>query len=122
MTLDAEWNRCAPWIQAALDHSGNTFGLDDVRAMVDAEDAQFWPGCDCAIVTQIEVHPLAKVLVFWLAGGDLNELVSQLRPRIEAWAAGRGCNRSLIIGRPGWGRALPDYDPIARVFSKELRP
>lgn len=122
MTLDAEWNRCAPWLQAALDHSGNTFGLDDVRALVETEDAQFWPGYNCAIVTQIEVHPLAKVLVFWLAGGDLNELVSELRPRIEAWAAGRGCDTSLIIGRPGWERALPDYDPIARVLSKELRP
>lgn len=122
MTFEGEWTRCAPWLEAALDHAGGTYGIEDVKALVEADDAQFWPGRAGAIVTQIELHPRAKVLVFWLAGGEVVELVKELRPKIEAWGARRGCTRSLIIGRPGWERLLTDYQPVARVISKELRP
>ncbi|WP_300573607.1 hypothetical protein [Phenylobacterium sp.] len=122
MSRDSEWERCAPWLQSALDVAGNEYALGDVHAMLDAREATFWPGDNAAIVTRIEDHPGSRNLLFWLAGGDLDELTGKMRPFIEQWGAKHGCTRSIIIGRPGWERALPDYRPIARVIAKELTP
>lgn len=122
MSLETEWARCAPWLQAALTEAGDEYGLDDVRAMMSRGEATFWPGDKAAIVTRIEQHPKRRDLVFWLAGGDLDELVNRMRPIIEQWGARMGCTRSLIVGRPGWERALPEYRPLARIIAKELAP
>jgi len=120
MSRDSEWERCKPWLQEALNAAGNEYALADVHAMLDAGQATFWPGDGSAIVTRIEDHPGCRDLVFWLAGGDLDELTTKMRPFIEQWGAKLGCNRSLVIGRPGWERALPDYRPLARIIAKEL--
>lgn len=74
------------------------------------------------MVTVIEEHPQERRMLIWLAGGDLDELVNALRPRAEAWARINGCQRVLIIGRPGWERALGPmgYAPLARIIAKEL--
>ena len=121
-SFDEAWEHCAPFLKDALHHAGDTYGIADVRRLVEEDDAQFWPGRNAAIVTPLEQHPNAKAVLFWLAGGDLVELVKEIRPRIEAWAMREGCTRAYIIGRPGWERGLPDYTPVARVIAKELRP
>lgn len=122
MTFEAEWARCAPWIEAALAHGTGAYALADVEAMVRAGKAQFWPGRRTAAVTTIEQDPGDRWLLVWLAGGDLAELTEELRPKAERWARGQGCRRMLIIGRPGWERALKThgYAPAARIIAKEL--
>lgn len=124
MTFDHEWRRCAPWLEAALAHSGDLYGIADVRGMIEAGEAQFWPGRRAAMVTQITEYPRATVLQLWLAGGDIEELTTELRPKAEIWGAGRGCDRALILGRAGWARALRGhgYEARARLVMKELRP
>ena len=120
----AAWARCRPWIEAALAHDGGFHAIADVeRAIADGE-AQFWPGARSAVVTQFWMFPRARALNFWLAGGDLGELVDDLRPAIEAWARDRGCTRMVIAGRPGWARALKDfgYAPLWTALGKELTP
>jgi hypothetical protein len=116
------WARCAPWIDAALEHAGRTHALADVEALVRDGDAQFWPGRASALVTEIHEFPRLRSLHLWLAGGDLGELVTVLRPCAEKWACGEGCTRTTIIGRPGWARALaPEgYRPAATVLFKEI--
>jgi hypothetical protein len=118
----ADWVRCGPWLEAALAHAGRTHALADVRAMVDAGEAQAWTGARAAMVTVLEEDPRERRLLIWLAGGDLAELVERLRPAAEAWARTQGCRRVLVIGRPGWERALaPEgYAPLARIIAKEL--
>lgn len=118
----ATWARCAPWLDAALDHAGRSHALSDVRALVETGQAQLWAGDDAAMVTVVEDDPCERRMLIWLAGGALDELVGRLRPQAERWARQQGCRRVLVVGRPGWERALaPEgYAPLARIIAKEL--
>ncbi len=118
--FEAEWARCAPWLDAALARDGGFFALEDVAAAIGRGEAQFWPGKRSAIVTQFWTFPRARALHFWLAGGDLSEITDQMQPVIEAWARDQGCQRSIIAGRRGWLKALPDYRPLWTAMSKDL--
>ena len=119
---DEDWACCGPWLGVALAHAGGTHALADVRDMVAAGEAQAWPGARACLITLIEDDPRERRLLLWLAGGDLVELVTRLRPAAEAWGRRQGCRRALIIGRPGWERALASegYAPLARIIAKEL--
>jgi len=118
----ATWERCSRWLDAALGHAGRSHTLDDVAAMLRNGDAQLWTGEASAMVTIVEDEPRERRLLIWLAGGDLSELTDRLRPAAECWAREQGCRRVLVIGRPGWERALAPagYAPLARIIAKEL--
>jgi hypothetical protein len=118
-TFDAEWDRCAAWLEAALRHAGGTHTLDDVKAVVNRHEARFWAGRNAAMVTEINTYPQFAALNFWLAGGDLAELRDELRPAAEAWAKSLGCRYAAVVGRLGWARAL-GYRPIHHTCAKEL--
>ena len=122
MTPAQQWRRCRPWIEAALAHGGGFYEIGDVENAIEAGDALFWPGQACAIVTQFWTMPRARVLNFWLAGGDLTELVEVLRPRIEAFARDNGCTAVVIAGRKGWQRVLAPHGhkPLWTAYMKEL--
>ena len=100
-----DWDRCAPWLEAALAHAGGTHSLDDVQALVDAGEARFWPGRGCALVAIVECDPGERRLLIWLAGGARAELETEILPRAEAWGRKSGCRRAVIIGRAGWERS-----------------
>lgn len=120
--MPAGRDRCGPWLDAALEHAGRTHALSDVWRMVDAGEAQAWFGDRAAMITVVQDDPGERRLLIWLAGGELHEIVERLLPAAERWGKARGCRRALIIGRPGWERALaPEgYAPLARIIGKEL--
>ena len=122
MTWATEWARCATWLQAALDHAGETHRLEDVAAAVAGGNARFWPGAGSALVAAVEVDPCERRLLIWLAGGDREELENDLLPLAEAWGRANHCRRCLVIGRPGWERTLRSkgYAPLARLIGKDL--
>ena len=122
MSLDAEWARCASWLDAALDHAGRTHSLRDVKAAVDRGEARFWPGERSALVAAHEQDPGERRLLIWLAGGERDELEDRLLPLAEAWGRAGGCRRALVIGRAGWERTLrtKGYAPLARIIAKDL--
>lgn len=105
----SEWTRCRPWIEAAVAYCGGTHDIDDVLADIAAGEAQFWPGRNAAVVTQIGVYPKFTGLHLWLCGGNLAELVEEMRPAIEAWGAAQGCVRFTTAGRQGWQRVMKKY-------------
>lgn len=117
-----EWERCAPWLQAALDQASGDYTLADVLDLVRKGEAQFWAGEQSAIVSQVDDHPRNRVLTLWLGGGDLRELSNHLIPKAEAYGREVGCTRSRIIGRQGWARALASdgYQAAAVVSEKVL--
>lgn len=116
------WARVGPLLEPALAHAGWSYGLSEVRRAIEAGDAQLWGGARSAVVTVIEDQPRERRLLFWLAGGELDEIVQQLIPAAERWGRDRGCRRAIIVGRPGWERALKPkgYAPIARLIAKDL--
>ena len=117
-----QWDRCAPWLIPALEHGGNTHGIDDVKAMVERREARFWVGRECAAVTEVYEYPRAKVFHIWLCGGDLKELTTELLPIVENWAIEQGCQQGSIIGRNGWRKIMPEYgyEPVASLYWKDL--
>lgn len=121
-SFDAAWDRCAPWIEAALHHGQDAFDLADIKEMVLSGDAQFWEGRGAAMVTRIDEYPKATWLLLWLAGGDMDEIVYDLVPMAEAYGKQHGCGKSVIIGRTGWSRVLAadGYKMIASVIGKGL--
>ena len=101
-----EWERCAPWIEAALARGMGFHTLEDVLDQCVAGRAVFWPGKRSAVVTEFQFYPRAKALNYWLIGGDLDELLDEMAPHIEAWAKAEGCTDVTGAGRRGWERPL----------------
>jgi hypothetical protein len=119
--FDAEFERCSKWLQDALDHSGNTHELADVKAGVLNGDYQFWPAPDGALVTTIISHPNFSDLHIWLGGGELAQL-KDIIPSLENYGRAFGCKRVTECGRVGWERALKKhgFSRIMSACSKEL--
>ena len=80
MSFETEWARCAPWLDAALDHAGRTHALADVKAAITRGEAHLWPGAASALVAAIEDDPGERRLLIWLAGGDREELEAEILP------------------------------------------
>lgn len=108
-TIVVEWARCKPWIEAALEHDGGFHNVEDIEGYIASGSAQFWPGARSAVVTQFWNFPRAKALNYWLAGGDMEELLDDMQPVIEAWARDNGCTHIVIAGRKGWERAMKPH-------------
>lgn len=126
MTPVPEWMqemaRCRQWIEAALQYDGDTHNIEDVMLLVASGQVQFWPGERSAIITEVVEHPRKRVLHFWLAGGDLQEL-DGMHEQIEKWGREQGCTRATLAGRRGWARTFLQgrgYAPQWSVMAKEL--
>jgi hypothetical protein len=92
-------------LQEALDQGGNTHTLADVSRAVEAGEARFWEQGNAAIITEIHQFPRAKVIHFWLATGELEDVIA-LSERILAWAKQQGFTGATLAGRRGWTRVL----------------
>lgn len=122
-TFNAEWDRCAPWLEAALEYGGGTHLLEDVRERVMTDDfCWFWPGKKAAAVSEIVIHPRLRQMNFWLCGGDLHEIIDEMLPVAEARGILAGCTRFSTSGRVGWRRVLKakGYMPALDVCWKDL--
>lgn len=117
-----QWERCRPWIEAALPYCYGTHTIADVESQIADGRLQFWPGERCAVVTEIADYPRLRALNFFLAGGDLHELVESMEPAIVAWAKTLGCTRVAQTGRRGWGRVLAPlgYRTTLSMMMKDL--
>ena len=112
-----------PFIETALVECGGTHTLEDVlQGLLDGQ-YQLWTGVGCACVTEVVKYPRKTALVFWLAGGDLHELMTMIEPQARSWGERQGCDLFLgfAMDRPGWSRALSKhgYAPGWRVFRRE---
>ena len=119
-TLRSEFERCWPWLAAALAHSGNTHGKEDLWQLIESGNAQLFPLPHGAFVTVQRNYPSGlRECHFWLVGGDLGEL-RKVEPLTLQWAKSLGCQRATMRGRKGWARVLPDWTDAGIFLVKEL--
>jgi hypothetical protein len=97
------WAACRDWLLPALRAEDGDEGA--LLADIQSGRAQLWAGEGAAVVTQCVTAQDARTLHIWLAGGDLAAVLA-LRPGIEAWGRGLGCEAITIEGRAGWARVL----------------
>jgi hypothetical protein len=111
-----EWNIARQWIIPALEPEDSE---NDVVVRLLEGSAQLWLGEASAMITEVVREP--RTLHVWLAGGDLEEVVS-FTPGIAAWGRMMGCKSATIDGRKGWLRALrrlgfrPDGDLLRKAL------
>lgn len=90
-------------------------------AVVSGDNSQFWATSDGAMITTIEPFPSGAVAcVTYAAAGNLDALLRELKPFIEAWAKQAGCTHCIVEGRDGWRRTHPDYRHHKTILIKEL--
>jgi hypothetical protein len=116
VSFDAEWQRCKPYIESALDES---WTIDAVEQEIRSGRATLWPMQHSAVVTVVQENPSGRTLLIWLAGGDLNEL-KQYLPAADNYARAQGCTAVKIEGRAGWEKVLPGYTKRRVILTKEL--
>lgn len=120
MSPEADFEAAWPWLAAAILRYGKTHSKEDIWKQISDAKAQLHLLGRSAMLTSIENYPTGlKELRFWLAGGELRELVSY-EPIVAAWGKEMGCTRAAIIGRQGWHRQLPSYRHVGSVLVKEL--
>lgn len=122
--ISREFDRCAHWVQAALDHSVDSHYVSDVKEMCMAGRAQLWPSKNGVVITTITPFPKTKMLQVWLLGGDFQEVFSEWNDVIESWAKEQGCDTLFVNGRKGWERRLKKqgYKFASVVMTKPLEP
>ena len=120
MTQEDMFEHAWPYLAAAILRYGKTHTKEDVWAQIMQGNAQLHPLPHSAMLTSIENYPTGlKELRYWLAGGELGELVSY-EPVVSAWGKEMGCVRASIVGRAGWVKSLPAYHETGRLLVREL--
>lgn len=119
--LTAELRRCRPYIEAALQFTGGTHEWEDIVYLVRKRTAQFWPGKNCAVITELVDTPGLRYCGIWLAGGELEEL-KEVERNIALWAREQGARKVIIRGRPGWEKVLEGYRRAYVALEKDLAP
>jgi hypothetical protein len=117
----SEWERCRPWIEAALEYTGGTHTLEDIEEAIAAGRMGLIALERSALIIEVHIYPRLKALHIFLAGGDLDELKS-CDARMDATAKVLGCSRITIAGRRGFVRTLKDlgYRERWSVLAKEI--
>lgn len=119
MSFEGEWERCSPWLEAALKRSDEGRTLEEAKTQVTADTAQFWPFVDCAFVTEVLETPEGRCLHIWLGGGSIRGMLRR-QETLAAWGRAAGCNHATINGRKGWARVLDGFEWRGGELRREL--
>ena len=122
----AEWARCRDWIAAALDRDG-FYGIDDIERGIAEGEMTFWPGRDCAVVSEFITYPKMRVLNVLAGGGvrgrALRELTQEMEPALVQWARAGGASKIIGFGSyEGWQPvcARMGYRHLWTVMQKDI--
>jgi hypothetical protein len=100
-----EFRRCEQWIEDALEYSHGTHNIQDIFEDVMNGRIEFWPGKNCALITQVTQYPQKKMVHVFLAGGNISE-IEEIEKHITIWAKQQGCTALSLAGRPGWTKSF----------------
>src|SRR5258706_5765377 len=106
----------------ALRYCGGSHTAADIEHAVEAGELQRWNGDRSTIITEIKQTPQQRILLYFLAEGDLTELRA-MAVGINEWGQSIGCMKAQLIGRRGWERSSLRMDgwlPVSIVMEKAL--
>src|SRR5437660_12610921 len=110
-------------IARALTYAGGSHTAADIDAAVARGDLQRWDGECSTIITEIRQTPQQRILLYFLAEGDMTELRGMARG-IEDWGRSLGCVKAHLVGRFGWARSPltrdDEWHQTAILLEKEL--
>ena len=84
MQLLDEFEKKRELIESALEYADHSHSVDDVLEDIKNKKAQFWPLPNSVIVTEIVSYPAGRSVRFWLAAGNMDELL-EAEPFIAKW-------------------------------------
>lgn len=118
----AEWHRCRPWIDAALEYTGGTHTIEDIERGIEEGTLLFFSSPNSAVVAEFISYPRKRVFNYFLIGGDLRELITHIEPYVTAWAKQQGASRVIGIGRRGFERAFrgSGFEPCWTAIAKDI--
>jgi hypothetical protein len=116
------WEKSKPYIADALEKSGETHSVEDVKDALQSNYAIFYPVRNGAAIFRVEHHPRRKLLNIWLAGGDMDANIDGILEAAEFHAKEFGCSGISVAGRKGWARVLKPrgYDYKRVVLIKDM--
>lgn len=123
--VDEVWEDVRPWIEAACATSRGKFDANDIRIGLLERNDQLWiwrtETAFAVGVTRILIYPKQKVCSIRIATGrNRHEWQKACVQQLEAWAKSQGCDAMELQARPGWEKALPDYDKTHVYLEKAL--
>lgn len=121
MTAEEEFERCRPWLEAALEYANDTHTIDDIKSGVITGRYQFWPADKAAMITEVQEYPQRRVFNVFLGGGDMGQLLDMI-DAVEVYAKTIGCKSITVCGRKGWIKVLESRGarPLYTAVAKEL--
>jgi hypothetical protein len=119
------WDEVRPWIAAACKTSRGKFDENDIRLGLLERDDQLWiwrsPTAYAVGITRITNYPKQRVCTIRIVTGrNRREWEKECVSHIERWAKAQGCDAMELQARPGWEKALPEYDKTHVYLEKRL--
>jgi hypothetical protein len=120
--MDEKRQRTFERLLEALRISGDTHRVEDLMAALRDGRAQAWDRNGSLVVTEIIRFPRRTVLRYWLAAGDIDDMVALL-PTLEQWGRDQGADVAECEARRGWTpyAAQHGYKPEAIIYRKDIR-
>jgi hypothetical protein len=94
--------------------------IEALDRLVEEGDAQFWADNEGALLTRMVSYPGGAITVETLAGAGTIEALAAMTPAINDWALTQGATHLLVLGRPGWARALTGWRHHQSILIKEV--
>lgn len=100
-----ELERWQDKIEIALHHAKHSHTFDDIVNMVLGRRVFLFSYPECFLVLEIISYPQFKTLHIFLAGGDMEALLSK-HDEVARFGASLGCKYLSLAGRKGWAKVL----------------
>lgn len=116
------FDRLWPLLAEAVARYGPTHEKEHVWDDIESGRAQFWPGVNSAMVTEVKSYPTGfKEIIGWLAAGSLAE-IEVMMGFAEQAAKADGCQRVNLMCREGFKRpfAKKGYRQKMIILVKDL--
>jgi hypothetical protein len=110
------WADVAPHLARPLARQ-SALTLETLKASLIRGEMMLWEvRGEMAMVTQLQVFPAERICTIVLCGGtNLNRWKRAALREVAAYAKASGCTGLQIVGRRGWTRAVPEFQPTGEV-------